>query len=129
MMMDNYPPGAAHDPQAPYNEIPEEETEVTVRTVLVKETCVFGLHSHTCEEWEYDPDLGRFVRLGFTETDGDVGEAFRDQQRSALQVIEACGRLCDQLLKDGHQWYAGMSVTTLREECRDWEEEELTIEN
>ena len=34
--MDNYPPGAAHDPCAPYNEYDGEEIEVTVRQTLVR---------------------------------------------------------------------------------------------
>ena len=35
-MMDNYPPGAAHDPNAPYNEEPCPDIDVTVRATLVK---------------------------------------------------------------------------------------------
>ena len=37
-MMDNYPPGAAHDPNAPYNEEPCPDIDVTVRATLVKDT-------------------------------------------------------------------------------------------
>lgn len=35
-MLSNYPPGAAHDPNAPYNQYDGEEIEVTVRQTLVR---------------------------------------------------------------------------------------------
>ena len=35
-MLSNYPPGAAHDPDAPYNQYDGEEIEVTVRQTLVR---------------------------------------------------------------------------------------------
>ena len=57
-MMDNYPPGAANDPNAPYNETLAQEVDVTVRTKLTKDTCIFA-DTHDCVEWEIDPDMTR----------------------------------------------------------------------
>ena len=43
--MDNYPPGAAHDPNAPYNEEPCPDIDVTVRATLVKDTVLTGRYA------------------------------------------------------------------------------------
>ena len=128
-MLDNYPPGAAHDPNAPYNEPMEPECEVSVREVLVKATTVFGVETIQCCDYEYDPDTGRRVAVPYTETVGDADEAFRDQYRTAAEIIIACQRLCRQLLKDGHTVYAGVPVADLRDDCDGWDEEELNIEH
>ena len=47
--MDNYPPGAANDPRAPYNEEPMPEVEVEVTVRLMKGTVVYA-ETHDCVE-------------------------------------------------------------------------------
>ena len=119
--------GAANDPRAPYNEPQEPECEVRVREVLVKETTVFGVETIQCCDYDIDPDTGRRVAVPYTEQVGDVSEAFRDQQLTAREIIEACGKICRQLTKDGHRWYAGLNVYDLLSDCDGWDTEELEV--
>ena len=123
-MSSNYPPGAANDPRAPYNEVPEPETEVTVRTVLCKETCVCAA-THTCVEREIEPD-GTVSTVTYTEAD-DVKEAYRDQEYPPVEIIAKCLHVCRQLMKDGHRRYAGVNIERLADSCAGWEEEELEV--
>ena len=126
-MSDNYPPGAAHDPRAPYNEPIPTETEVQVTTTMVKEYCLKNVHRHVCTEYEIDPDTGKRVPYHFTEAD-DLEECFNDQENKLHITLERCRKVCQQLLKDGHWFYAHIHIHNLMEECDDWEMEEFNIE-
>ena len=125
-MNDNYPPGAANDPCAPYNERPGMETEVTVKTTLIKETVVETSEGHWVQESEIEPDGSR-SSVGFYETDEDLKETFLDSHRSAIQIICDCEKICKALLKDGKRFLAGIYIPTLIDDCEEWEEEELSI--
>ena len=86
--MENYPAGAANDPRAPYNEPPE--VEVTVRQVLVKETCLLTSETHECVEREYDPCEGRYVYTAFRECDSDLKELYEESgERTAPRSTRA----------------------------------------
>lgn len=124
--MNNYPPGAANDPRAPYNERPMEETEVTVRTVLIKETVVETSEGHYVCETEIEPDGSRST-VSFYETDEDLKETFLNAHRPAIQIIRDCEKIAKALLTDGKRSYAGIYLPTLVDDCQDWEEEELAI--
>ena len=125
-MSDNYPPGAANDPRAPYNERPGMETEVTVKTTLVKETVVETSEGHYVHETEIEPD-GSKSTVGFYETDEDLKETILNAHRSAIQIICDCQKICQALLEDGKRFLAGIYIPTLIDDCQDWEEEELSI--
>jgi hypothetical protein len=125
-MNDNYPPGAANDPRAPYNERPNMETEVTVKTTLIKETVVETSEGHYVRESEIEPD-GTRSTVGFYETDEDLKETFLDAHRSAIQIIRDCEKIAKALLADGKRFFAGIYLPTLIDDCDDWEEEEIII--
>jgi len=127
-MTDNYPPGAANDPRAPYNERPGMETEVTVRTTLIKETVVETSEGHMVCESEIEPDGSRST-VSFYETDEDLKETFLNAHRSAIQIIRDCEKICKALLADGNRFLAGIYIPTLIDDCQEWEEETLEIEN
>ena len=127
-MTDNYPPGAANDPRAPYNERPGMETEVTVRTTLIKETVVETSEGHMVCESEIEPDGSRSI-VSFYETDEDLKETFLNAHRSAIQIIRDCEKICKALLADGNRFLAGIYIPTLIDDCQEWEEEILKIEN
>jgi hypothetical protein len=127
-MTDNYPPGAANDPRAPYNERPGMETEVTVRTTLIKETVVETSEGHMVCESEIEPDGSRST-VSFYETDEDLKETFLNAHRSAIQIIRDCEKICKALLADGNRFLAGIYIPTLIDDCQEWEEEILKIEN
>ena len=123
-MNDNYPPGAANDPRAPYNERPGMETEVTVKTTLVKETMIETSEGHWVQESEIEPDGSRST-VGFYETDEDLKETFLNEHRSAIQIIRDCEKIAKALISDGNRFYAKIYLPTLVDDCQDWEEEIL----
>ena len=125
MSMDNYPPGAAHDPNAPYNQEEPPEVEVLVRTVLVKETVMTCSGAHFVEEWEQEPD-GSVSHTGCWEYP-DLEKEYRDQARTARQALDACCKVLRQLIKDGHSFYASVYLPRLLDECEDWDDEEFTV--
>ena len=124
--MNNYPPGAANDPRAPYNERPGMETEVTVRTTLVKETVVETSEGHMVCETEIEPD-GTRSHVSFFEPDVDLKETFLNAHRSAIQIIRDCEKICKALLADGNRFFASIYIPTLIDDCEGWEEEEIII--
>ena len=126
-MSDNYPPGAAKDPSAPYNQPVDTETNVFVTTKMVKAFGLLNVHRHVCTEYEIDPDTGRRVPYHFTEAD-DLAEAFDAQERHLDEVLLRCFRVCEQLIIDGHRFYANINIPNLMEECSDWGEESFDID-
>ena len=122
--MDNYPPGAANNPSAPYNEEPLPEVEVKVTAMLTKETVVYAA-THDCVEYEIDPDTGRREGIHYTEHD-DVEAAYRDQEYTPSEIMTKCIKVCQQLKRDGHRWYAGVNIEQLADSCDGWDEE-LTV--
>ena len=127
-MKDNYPPGAANDPMAPYNERPTEETEVTVRTSLIKETVVETSEGHMVCETEIEPD-GTRSHVSFFEPDVDLKEAFLNAHRPAIQIIRDCEKICTQLIKVGNRYFADIYLPALADDCQDWEEDEFEVDN
>jgi hypothetical protein len=125
-MTDNYPMGVANDPRAPYNERPGMETEVTVKTTLVKETVVETSEGHYVRETEIEPD-GTMSTVGFYETVEDLKETFLNAHRPAIQIIRDCEKICKELSRNGMRFYAGIYLPTLIDDCEDWEEEEIII--
>jgi hypothetical protein len=126
--MDNYPMGAANDPRAPYNEPEWPEIEVTARATLVKETVVLGSGTHTCTECEIEPDGSRSY-VSFSESDDDVRELFRDQEKSPMELITALERIVTQLMKvQKLRFYARYNLSELLNACDGWEEIELIVE-
>ena len=124
--MNNYPPGAANDPHAPYNERPLEEIDVTVKTSLIKETVVETSEGHWVQETEIEPD-GTRSAVSFYETDEDLKETFLKAHRSAIQIIRDCEKIAKALLTDGKRSYVSIYLPTLVDDCQDWEEEELAL--
>ena len=125
-MNDNYPPGAANDPRAPYNERPGMETEITVRTTLVKETVVETSEGHMVCETEIEPD-GTRSHVIFFEPDVDLKETFLNAHRSAIQIIRDCEKICTELVRVGNRFYNKIYLPDLINDCEDWEEEEIIV--
>ena len=125
-MNDNYPPGAANDPRAPYNERPLEEVDVTVKTSLIKETVIETSEGHWVQETEIEPD-GTRSTVSFYETDEDLKETFLNAHRSAIQIIRDCQTIARQLVTDGKCFYAHIYLPSLIDDCDDWEEENFEI--
>ena len=127
-MMDNYPPGAANDPRAPYNQPQDEEVEVMVTQTLSKETVLLVEDPHTFVEYDYDP-LDGFTKVGITEYNDDLEEYYRNQDKTPLEIIKCCEKIAKQLTADGHRFYAGICISSLLEACDGWEEDEFKVED
>ena len=104
-MTDNYPPGARYDPNAPYNEEDAPEIEVLVRTVMTKATTVVGSRHYHC----------------------NLLTAYRDQQRTLRQTLDACVEVFGQLKKQGIHRVGKYSLSELRDECEGWDDDELEV--
>lgn len=127
--MDNYPPGAANDPRAPYNEMLDPEIEVTVRSTLIKETVVMGCAAYQYVEYDYDPVDGFCSGHLVTDAGDDLEECFRNQDKTPIQIIMDCKRIVGELLREKKRSYAGIYLPSLLDACEGWEEEEIEVKN
>lgn len=125
-MNDNYPPGAANDPRAPYNEPRSMETEITVSSKLIKEAVIETCETHTVIESEIEPD-GSISRNAFVEPDNDLLGEYDLRYRRPIQIIRDCQTIARQLVADGKCFYAHVYLPTLIDDCEDWEEEEIIV--
>ena len=124
--MNNYPPGAAHDPNAPYNQEDPPEIDVTVKQLLVKDTCIQSYGGHYEVDSEYDPTEGRYVHSQYWEP-GNVEEDFREQCRTAADCLADCCKVLSALTQAGIRSVAKVNIETLLEDCEGWEHEELEV--
>ena len=124
--MNNYPPGAAHDPNAPYNQEDAPEIDVTVKQVLVKQTCIQSYGGHYEYDVEYDPCEGRNVTSQYWEP-GNVEEDFREQCRTAADCLADCCKVLAALIKADIRNVAKVNIETLLDDCEGWEHEEMEV--
>lgn len=125
--MNNYPPGAANDPNAPYNQSDPPEVDVTVTEKLVKETCIRSYGGHYEADWEYDAAEGRNVCSQYWDP-GNTEEDFREQCRTAEQCLADCARVLKGLVAAGISFIDHVDIRNLYNDCLDWEQEEFEIE-
>ena len=125
-MSDNYPPGARYDPNAPYNQEDAPEVEVLVRTVMTKATTVVETGGYYAVEREIEPD-GSVSSHGYWDYSFSPLEAYRDQQRTLRQTLDACVEVFDQLKKQGIHRVGKYSLSDLRDECEGWDDDELEV--
>ena len=124
--MNNYPPGAANDPNAPYNQEDPPEIDVTVKQLLVKDTCIQSYGGHYEVDSEYDPTEGRYVHSQSWEP-GNVEEDFREQCRTAADCLADCCKMLAALKQAGIRSVAKVNIETLLDDCEGWEHEELEV--
>ena len=124
--MNNYPPGAANDPRAPYNERPMLEVDVTAKSVLIKETVVETSEHHTVVEREIEPDGSRSY-ISFEEPEIDLRDSFESEQRRPIEIISDCRKICQELVRVGNVWFAKKYIPKLIDDCEGWEEEEFDV--
>ena len=106
MNNDNYPMGAASDPDAPYNEPVSRERMATVTVRMVKD-----------------------VELLTTEgEDEDPEQLYTCQELSIGDCLRACAIVCQELLSEGRQSVDGIFMRALLNDCQCWEEAETQVE-
>ena len=138
--MDNYPPGAANDPNAPYNQVdtPEKEFEVTCCQVLSRTvTVVTNDYIPGASGCDYEPDdEGGYCASPWHDdpdtSDTNWAEEYHDNDHyTPIQLIE----LYKETLKEQLKSWEGMDETSagkaqirriehLIEECDGWTEDE-----
>ena len=106
-MKDNYPLGAANDPDAPYNRIPPREVTVIIHTTMTKETTAFL-------------DQGDDYREGWWKDEVE--------DSGVSSVLNRCERIVKSLRQEGHCYYAGVGLWDLEQDCHGWLEEKSETE-
>ena len=104
--MDNYPIGAAHDPDAPYNKGMDEYVDVEVREVLVKQSQVM---------------------VGPTWNESDLKEYYSDQDDSVMETLKDCKKIIEGLIAEGSRFYCNIHLPFLLSNIESWEQESFEV--
>ena len=132
-MLSNYPPGAEHDPNAPYNQVdvPEKEFDVTCSQSLSKTvTVITNNYIPGASGVDYEPDdEGGYCAVGWHDpddtSDTNWADEYHDNEHyTPLQLIELFKKhLENELIRMGEvkneRW-----IKHLIEECSDWTEDD-----
>ena len=106
----------------------EEDIEVIARQTLSKKKVLCGCSTHTCVEYEINPDTGRYEGSGYTEVDDDLKECFMAQERTPLDIIRCCKDIVERMIQFKRYYFAGIYLPTLCAECQEWDEDEFELE-
>ena len=132
--MDNYPPGAAHDPSAPYNEIviPDMEFDVTISMSLSKTV--------KCSTNKYNPVVidephNRLHEEYPDTSDTPWSEVYGDNHKTIPELLEELkkyikkdlGNLADDETKIDKAFHR-RRLEFLLNECEDWTVDEEDYE-
>ena len=125
-MLDNYPPGAANDARAPYNqiEVPERDFDVLISQTLSNSTTVTTSDYIPVSEREED-----FCNYYSDTSDTDWKEAYSESGHyTPLELIETFKKLLQENLpnpKEDPKKYR--KYKNLIEECEGWVEDDIEI--
>ena len=114
--MDNYPAGAAHDPQAPYNE-QEVEVEVVATATMQQITTVW-----------IDPEHYAVSDGGYEIPEIDLQEAFENENEPLQETLRRCLKVLRAITAKGKTFYDGVYLTTLIMQLEAWSQEEFKVE-
>ena len=103
--MDNYPPGAANDKLAPYNQPLDDQVEVLVRETLERE-CVLEIPVHKYQLRHYDEDLPEY---------------YENQEFTLHQQLFIVRCMLEALIKEGCKNVGGYSVSSMVELLKEWQ--------
>lgn len=134
-----YPPGAEHDPNAPYNQ-PGDPPEVEVN-VMCSQTLS---RTVTCETCDYNPGYIDRDEDGpyrepddFSDTNWD--EVYRSEHKTPLELIETLKEMCEQQLDElietpiadlKHSLEMRKKIKHLKDlidDCSGWTEDDIEI--
>lgn len=122
-----YPPGAEHDPNAPYNQVdpPEREFKVTATFCLNKEVTVNTSDYITEEDW--GDDMGKYESIDTSNTNWIA--AYQGQHETVEDLLCAFKELLEERIKsmvDDMQCYIEIDKAKLKRfqylksECEGW---------
>lgn len=130
--MDNYPPGAAHDPNAPYNEVslPEVEFDVTYSISMSKTTKAWS--DRYIPECDDNGDI-----LEYNTSEISWSETFRDSHKTIPELLEELKKYIqkdldniDKVAEEQHhdKTFLKGKLEFLLEECDGWTVDEEDYE-
>lgn len=122
---DNYPPGAANDPNAPWNEYEPSDKDFDVWVIphIQKEVTI---STNEYEEYLEEEEDGYYHEIDTSETDWD--KCYHNEEFDILQMLN---KLKEYVEKDIEQLKAQgkripYELKTLLKSCQGWEEEDST---
>lgn len=124
-----YPPGAEHDPNAPYNEHqePERDFEVTCTQTLSKIVDITTDNYTHCVEEEYE-EGNRFYNV-YDDTSGTdwKEEFYNNDYHDPLALINLFKEFLQEQLEKGNYFKSQAFTKILIEECEGWEEDDFDV--
>lgn len=102
--MDNYPPGAANDKLAPYNQPLDDQVEVLVRETLERE-CVLEIPVHKYQLRHYDEDLPEY---------------YKAQETTLPELLQRCEQVIHHIFSSGTKNVGGISLIYLLRHLDKW---------
>jgi hypothetical protein len=116
-MASNYPMGAEHDPNAPWNQCDPKPIERDVVAVFSLSTCkTTETTNYYCEGDKYE---GYFEVLD----DVDWSEEFKNQHYSPLELIDMYKKELEEKKKSMTNLYEIHKIEHIISECENWDEE------
>lgn len=122
-MSSNYPAGAEHDPNAPYNleEYPEREFSVTISVTLTKTDKL------NTDNYEVDDDpVEKYVSLNCTEDDWET--RYKEQRNTLPMLLDELKRYAEAELKNTTDSSRRAELKDIIADCEGWEVEEVMVE-
>lgn len=115
-MLSNYPPGAEHDPNAPWNEIsvPEKEFEVTISQTLSKNVIVYTDN--------YIPDVDYETGYVYADTsETDWKEVCKEQHYTIPELLEHLQVFAEKELENvSPNSGKGRELQNIIDACENW---------
>ena len=131
---DYYPAGAAHDPNAPYNQLPDPEpidVNVVVSNTLSKTTTIqtCDYEEEPWEDWDVG-DEGEVIHNGGIEYSFDNCVFPKDYKESEYTILELLGKLKEYVEADINNSFVAHSKEELNKiltSLDGWEEDDLEV--
>lgn len=130
-MYDNYPMGAANDPNAPYNEPADNEPiEVDIEySCVMRKTTKVGTTRYQAFDWEdSEPDgEGGYVHTGGTDyefDDNDFRDEYDEQRFNPSELIDELKSIVTMLINGDEVTVSKAKLRQILEDCEGWEIED-----
>ena len=130
MYNDNYPPGAATDPNAPYNQKETEPIEVEIEySCVMRRITEVDTTRYTAYPWEdCEPDgEGGYSHTGGTEyefDDNDFRDEYDEQRFNPAELIDELKSIVTMLINGEEVTVSKTKLKQILEDCEGWEIED-----
>ena len=130
--MDNYPPGAAHDPNAPWNQSDPKEKEFDLHCyqTIDKVMPIFSTDYIEEVDEEYDDEGHKFRTCVYSTNDIDWAEEFKNNgYHTPLELLGLFKQYLNDIQNNTKNAnYNPWEIKHLIAECEDWQESETIYE-